>query len=179
MTKLFKKILSYLIVIAVLLVLCFDWGQVFYPIQKIISVRGRYKINDRETGKGYKMKELRKKIEGRVLGLPEGIVKTDSGDLLVKKIGAKFVHVYNLHKQWYEKYALKDFAPFVLGENWKVEIFEEELLRAKIYYVYGKHEDNKNAIANRALANANAKYGLNGAASEDSWAWEKARGLAL
>ena len=32
MTKLFKKILSYLIVIAVLLVLCFDWAQVFYPI---------------------------------------------------------------------------------------------------------------------------------------------------
>ena len=45
------------------------------------------------------MKELRKKIEGRVLGLPEGIVKTDSGDLLVNKIGTKLVHVYNLHKQ--------------------------------------------------------------------------------
>jgi hypothetical protein len=125
------------------------------------------------------MKELKKKIEGKILSLPEGIVKTDSGDLLVKTVGSKFVHVYNLHKQKHEQYLLKDFAPFVLGENWKVEIFEEELLRAKIYCVYGKHEDNKSAISNRALANANAKYGLNGAASEDSWAWEKARGLAL
>ena len=125
------------------------------------------------------MKELRKKIEGKVLGLPEGIVKTDSGDLLVNKIGTKFIHVYNLHKQKHEKYALKDFAPFVLGENWKVDVFEEELLRAKIYYVYGKHEDNKNTITNRALANANAEYGLNGAAPDDSWAWEKARDLVL
>ena len=146
---------------------------------KIISVRGRYKINDQETGKGYKMKELKKKIEEKILGLAEGIVKTDSGDLLVNKIGTKLVHVYNLHKQKNEQYTLKDFAFFVLGENWKVEIFEEELLRAKIYYVYGKHEDNKNTISNRALANANAKYGLNGAAPEDSWAWEKARDLAL
>ena len=67
----------------------------------------------------------------------------------------------------------------MLGENWKVEIFEEELLRAKIYYVYGKHEDNKIKIANRVLCKAGAKYGLNGATPEDSWAWEKARDLAL
>ena len=59
------------------------------------------------------MKELKKKIEAKVLGLPEGIVKTDIGDLLVKKVGTRIVHVYNLHKQKNEKYALKDFAPFV------------------------------------------------------------------
>ena len=58
------------------------------------------------------MKELRKKIEGKVLGLPEGIVKTDNGDLLVNKIGTKLVHVYNLHKQKYEKYTLKDLVNF-------------------------------------------------------------------
>ena len=59
------------------------------------------------------MKELKKKIEEKILGLPEGIVKTDSGDLLVNKIGTKLVHVYNLHKQKHEKYTLKEFAPFV------------------------------------------------------------------
>lgn len=125
------------------------------------------------------MKELKKKIEEEILRLPEGIVKTDNGDLLVDKIGTKLVHVYNLHKKKHEKYTLKEFAPFVLGENWKVDVFNEELLRAKIYYVYGKHEDNKNAIANRALFKASAKYGLNGAAPDDSWAWEKARDLVL
>jgi len=65
--------------------------------------------------------KLRKKIEAKILGLPERIAKTDVGDLLVNKIGVKFVHVYNLHKRKYEKYALKDFAYFVLGKNWKKE----------------------------------------------------------
>jgi hypothetical protein len=125
------------------------------------------------------LKELKKKIEEKTLGLAEGIVKTDEGDLLVNKIGTKLVHVYNLHKQKNEQYTLKDFAPFVLGENWKVDVFNEELLRAKIYYVYGKHEDNKIKIVNRALCKASAKYGLNGAAPDDSWAWEKARDLVL
>ena len=73
------------------------------------------------------MKEIRKKIEEKVLGLPERIVKTDNGDLMVDKIGTKFVHVYNLHKQKYEQYAIKDFAQFVLGENWEEDIFEELL----------------------------------------------------
>ena len=63
------------------------------------------------------MKELKKQIGAKVLGLPEGIVKTDEGDLLVNKIGTKLVHVYNLHKQKNEQYTLKDFAPFVLREN--------------------------------------------------------------
>ena len=61
------------------------------------------------------MKELRKKIEAKILGLPEGIVKTDNGDLLVNTIGTKLVHVYNLHKQKHEKYTLEEFAYFVLG----------------------------------------------------------------
>ncbi len=65
------------------------------------------------------MKELKKKIEAEVLGLPEKIVKTDNGDLLVKTVGTKFVHVYNLHKQKKEQYTLKEFAYFVLGKNWK------------------------------------------------------------
>ena len=73
------------------------------------------------------MKELKKKIEEKILGLPERIVKTDVGDLLVDKIGTKFVHVYNLHKQKKEQYTLKDFACFVLGENWEEDIFEELL----------------------------------------------------
>jgi len=60
---------------------------------------------------------LRKKIEEKILGLPERIVKTDNGDLMVNTIGTKLVHVYNLHKKRSEKYALKDFAPFVLKEN--------------------------------------------------------------
>jgi len=64
-------------------------------------------------------------------------------------------------------------------EKEKVEIFREELLRAKSYYLYSKNEDNKNAIANHALTKANAKYGLNGASFEDSQAWEKARDLVL
>ena len=67
------------------------------------------------------MKELKKKIEAKVLGLPEKIVKTGVGDLLVNTVGVKFVHVYNLHKQKHEKYTLKEFAPFVLGKNWKEE----------------------------------------------------------
>ncbi len=60
------------------------------------------------------MKELKKKIEAKIFGLPEGIVKTDNGDLLVKTIGTKFVTVYNLHKQKKEQYTLKEFAYFVL-----------------------------------------------------------------
>ena len=125
------------------------------------------------------MKELKKKIEEKILGLPEGIVATDNGDLLVNKIGTKLVHVYNLHKQKYEKYTLKEIAFFVLGKNWKVDIFEELLREAKNYYLYSKYEDNKNVIANRALVNANEKYGLNGAAHEDTLAREKARDLVL
>ena len=73
------------------------------------------------------MKELRKEIEEKVLGLPEGIVKTDEGDLLVNKIGTKLVHVYNLHKQKKEQYTLKEFAFFVLKENREEDIFEELL----------------------------------------------------
>ncbi len=61
------------------------------------------------------MKELKKKIEEKTLGLAEGIVKTDNGDLLVNTIGTKLVRVYNLHKQKNEQYTLKDFASFVLG----------------------------------------------------------------
>jgi hypothetical protein len=80
------------------------------------------------------MKELRKKIEGKILGLPEGIVKADIGDLLVNKIGAKFVHVYNLHKQRYEQYLLKDFAYFALGE-WKEGILEEAIQDAESYFL--------------------------------------------
>ena len=76
------------------------------------------------------MKELKKKIEEKILGLAERIVKTDIGDLLVNKVGTKFVHVYNLHKQKNEQYTLKDFAFFALGKNWKVEIFEELLREA-------------------------------------------------
>ena len=73
------------------------------------------------------MKELKKKIEAKILGLPEGIVKTDYGDLLVNKIGTKLVHVYNLHKQKKEQYTLKEFAFFVLKENREEDIFEELL----------------------------------------------------
>jgi len=73
------------------------------------------------------MKELKKKIEERVLGLPEKICKTDIGDLLVNKIGTKLVHVYNLHKQKKEQYTLKEFAFFVLKENREEDIFEELL----------------------------------------------------
>ena len=61
------------------------------------------------------MKELKKKVEAKILGLPEQIVKTDEGDLLVNKIGTKLVHVYNLHKQKKEQYTIKDFASFVIG----------------------------------------------------------------
>lgn len=79
------------------------------------------------------MKELRKKIEEETLRLPEGIVKTDVGDLLVKTIGAKYVQVYNLHRQKHEKYALKDFAYFAL--NWKVDILEEAIREAESYFL--------------------------------------------
>lgn len=72
------------------------------------------------------MKELRKKIEEETLGLPEGIAKTDVGDLLVNKVGTKFVQVYNLHKQRHERYMLKDFAFFALGIG-KVDILEEAI----------------------------------------------------
>lgn len=82
------------------------------------------------------MKELKKKIEEKILGLPEGIVKTDNGDLLVNKIGTKLVHVYNLHKQKYEKYTIKDFAFFAL--NWKVDILEEAIQDAESYFLYSK-----------------------------------------
>ena len=125
------------------------------------------------------MKELKKKIEEKILGLPEQIVKTDEGDLLVNKIGTKLVHVYNLHKQKNEQYTIKEFASFVLGENWKVDIFEELLRESKNFYLYTKHEDNKNIIVNRALYNANENYGLNGAYFEDSFAWEQARDSVL
>ena len=57
--------------------------------------------------------------------------------------------------------------------DWKVAVFKK-LLRK-----YSKYEDDKNAIANRALYEANEKYGLNGAWFEDSGAWEKARDLVL
>ena len=98
---------------------------------------------------------------------------------MFNKIGTKLVHVYNLHKQKHEKYTLKEFASFVLGENWKVSVFEELLIESKNYYLYSKYEDNKNVIANRSLHEANKNYGLNGAGFEDSWAWEKARDLVL
>ena len=58
------------------------------------------------------MKELKKKIEEKILGLPERIVKTDVGDLLVDKIGTKFVHVYNLHKQKKRTVHTKRFCMF-------------------------------------------------------------------
>ena len=78
-----------------------------------------------------------------------------------------------------EQYTIKDFAFFVLGENWKVDIFEELLRESKNFYLYSKHEDNKNIIVNRALYNANENYGLNGAYFEDSFAWEQARDSVL
>lgn len=132
-----------------------------------------------EPHKENNMKELRKAIKAKVWGLPEGIVKTDDGDLLVKTVGTKYVTVYNLHKQKKEQYTLKEFAYFVLGKKWKIDIFEELLIESKNFYLYSKNEDNKNTIANRALYNANKNYGLNGAGFEDSWAWEKARDLVL
>lgn len=67
---------------------------------------------------------LKKKIEEEVLGFPKGVVATDNGDLLVKTVGTKFVHVYNLHKQKNEQYLLKDFAYFALG-SWKEELLRE------------------------------------------------------
>lgn len=84
------------------------------------------------------MKELKKKIEEEILGLPERIVKTDIGDLLVNKVGTKFVHVYNLHKQKHEKYTLKDFAFFAIGKNCKEDIFEEAIREARSYFLYSK-----------------------------------------
>ena len=86
------------------------------------------------------MKKLRKKIEAKVLGLPERIVKTDEGDLLVNKIGTKLVHVYNLHKQKNEQYTLKDFAFFALGGNWQVDILAEAIQDAENYFLYSKRE---------------------------------------
>jgi hypothetical protein len=92
------------------------------------------------------MKELRKKIEGKILGLPEGIVKTDIGDLLVNKVGTKLVHVYNLHRRKYEKYALKDFAFFALGKNWNESVFEELLTESiKDLVNFYKQQEAKNA----------------------------------
>ena len=82
------------------------------------------------------MKELKKKIEREILSLPEKIVKTDSGDLLVNKIGTKLVHVYNLHKQRYEQYLLKDFAFFAL--NWEEDILAEAIQDAESYFLYSK-----------------------------------------
>ena len=82
------------------------------------------------------MKELKKKIEEEVLGLPEGIVKADTGDLLVNKVGTKLVHVYNLHRQKYEQYTLKDFAFFALGGSWKADILKEALQEAESYFLY-------------------------------------------
>ena len=63
--------------------------------------------------------------------------------------------------------------------DWKVEIFEEVLREAKSYYLYSKYEDDKNKVDNRDLCKAAEIYGLNGAAPEDSGAWEKARDLVL
>ena len=79
------------------------------------------------------MKELKNKIDAQILCLPEGIVKTDVGDLLVNKVGTKLVHVYNLHRRKHEKYALKDFAYFAL--NWKVDILEEAIREAESYFL--------------------------------------------
>lgn len=79
------------------------------------------------------MKEIKKAIKEEILKLPEGIVKTDVGDLLVKTVGSKFVHVYNLHRQKYEKYTLKDFAYFAL--NWKVDILGEAIREAESYFL--------------------------------------------
>jgi hypothetical protein len=88
------------------------------------------------------MKELKKKIEAEVLGLPEKIVKTDNGDLMVNTIGTKLVHVYNLHKQKNEQYTLKDFAFFALGQDWNVDIFEELLSEAfEDYLAWEKARD--------------------------------------
>jgi hypothetical protein len=85
---------------------------------------------------------LRKKIEEKILGLPERIVKTDNGDLMVNTIGTKLVHVYNLHKKRSEKYALKDFAFFALGQDWNVDIFEELLSEAfEDYLAWEKARD--------------------------------------
>jgi len=88
------------------------------------------------------MKELKKKIEEEILGLPEGIVKTDEGDLLVNKVGTKFVHVYNLHKQKNEQHKLKDFAYFALGGNLRADILEEAIREAESYFLLlgKKHE---------------------------------------
>ncbi len=76
------------------------------------------------------MKELRKEIESKILGLPEKIVSTNIGNLLVKTVGTKYVTVYNLHRQKEEKYTLKEFAFFALGKNWNVDIFEDILKEA-------------------------------------------------
>ena len=80
-----------------------------------------------------KMKELKKKIEAKILGLPEGIAKTDIGDLLVNKIGTKLVHVYNLHKKRSEQYTLKEFAFFAL--DLKEDILEEAIREAQSYFL--------------------------------------------
>ena len=82
------------------------------------------------------MKELKKKIEEKVLGLPERIVKTDVGDLLVNNVGTKLVHVYNLHRRKHEKYLLKDFAYFAL--DWKEDILEEAIQDAESYFLNSK-----------------------------------------
>ena len=81
------------------------------------------------------MKDLRKKISASILGLPEGIVKTDIGDLKVDKIGTKFISVYNLHRQKYEKYTLKEFAFFALDlMDLKEAILEEAIREANSYF---------------------------------------------
>lgn len=86
------------------------------------------------------MKELKKRIEEEVLGSPKKIVETDIGDLLVDKVGAKFVHVYNVNRQKKEQYTLKDFAFFAL--NWQADILEEALREAESYFLLlgKKHE---------------------------------------
>jgi len=88
--------------------------------------------------------------------------------LNLKKIEVKGENMKELKKKIEEK-----------TFDWKVEIFEEVLREAKSYYLYSKYEDDKNKIANRALCKAAEIYGLNGAAPEDSGAWEKARDLVL
>lgn len=94
------------------------------------------------------MKELRKAIKAKVLGMAEGVVKTDNGDLLVKTVGTKFVTVYNLHRAKTEKYQLDDFADFVLGKDWKVEESKEDVKTSK---------EEKVSITKKANWNVNGK----------------------
>lgn len=80
-------------------------------------------------------RKMKKKIEEEISSLPEGIIKTSVGDLLVNKVGSDFVNVYNLHKQKDEQYTLKDFAFFCLGKNFQVDILEEAIREAESYFL--------------------------------------------